>query len=68
MTASALGPGAHDILCVSFKSGVPISHSPLALPKGSLTGLQSQTFWELIFWVQKPQAGEPDAGLRSLAP
>lgn len=33
LTASALGPRVGGILCVSFKSGVFISHSPLALSK-----------------------------------
>ena len=32
------------LLCVPFKSGVSISHSPLAPPKISPAGLQSQAF------------------------
>ena len=35
ITSSALGPRACEILCAPFKSGVPISHSPLAIPKVS---------------------------------
>ena len=52
LTASALGPRVGGILCVSLKRGVSISHSPLALPKVSPAGFQSQTSWELIFLVQ----------------
>ena len=43
--------------CVSLLSEVSISHSPLAFPKVSPTGLQSQEFWELIFLVQDPWLG-----------
>ena len=68
ITASALGLGVCEILCVPFKSGVSISHSLLALLKVSPTGLQSQTFWGLVFSVQDPRAGEPDVGLEPLAP
>ena len=39
MTASAFGLRAHEILCALFKSGVSISHSPLALLKLSPTNL-----------------------------
>ena len=56
ITASSLGLGACEILCVPLKSGLSISYSPLALPKVSTTGFQSQTFWGLIFLVQDPQA------------
>ena len=52
LTASALGPGACEILCVPFKSGVYISYSPLAFPKISPSGPQSHTFLGLIFLVQ----------------
>ena len=50
-----------------FKSGVAISHSPLAFPKLSPTGLRCQVFCGLIFQVWDPWAWEPDVGLRSLA-
>ena len=33
ITASALGLGAHEVLCVPFKNGVSVSHSSLALPQ-----------------------------------
>ena len=49
ITASALGLGACKLLWVPFKKGIAISHNPLSLPKVSLTGLQSQMFWGLIF-------------------
>ena len=53
---------------MSFKSGVSISHSPLARLEGSPARLQSQMFFGLDFLVQGPQAGEPDMGLRPLTP
>ena len=62
------GPGVREVLCASFKSGVCVSHSPLALLEVSLGGLQSQTFWGLVFPGQDPQAGEPDVGLGPLTP
>ena len=68
ITASALGARACEILCAPFKSGVSVSHSPLAFPKLIPTGLQSQMFCGLIFQVQDPWTWEPDAGLRSLTP
>ena len=61
------GAGVCEILYVSFRSGVSISHSPLAFPKLSPTGLQCQTFCGLIFQEQDPWAWKPDVGLRSLA-
>ena len=64
MTASALGPGACEILCEPFKNGVSISHSSLGLPKVSPIGLQSQTFWGLDFLMQDPRAEVPHVGLR----
>ena len=67
VSASAPGAGVCEILYVSFKSGVSNSHSPLAFPKLSPTGLQRQMFCGLIFPEQDPWAWEPDAGLRSLA-
>ena len=54
ITASVLGHRGCEILCASFKSGVSISYSPLALLKVSTVGLQSQMFRELIFLVQDP--------------
>ena len=53
-----LGPGAHEILCVSFKSEVCISSSPLEFSKLSLAGLQSQMLLRFIFPIQDPQAEE----------
>ena len=51
-----------------FKNEVFISPSPVGLPKLSLTGLQSQTLWGLVFLVQDPWAKERDMGLSSLTP
>lgn len=39
--ASALGLRGHE----SFKSGISVSHSPLALLEISISGLQNQTLW-----------------------
>lgn len=47
-----LGPGEVR-LCVHSLRMESISSGPLALSKGNLTDLQSQTFWGLIFPVQK---------------
>ena len=63
MTASALGLGACEILCVPFKSGVSVSHSLLALPEVSPSGLKRKVFWELVFLEQDPQLGSPVWGL-----
>ena len=68
MTASALGPGVCEILCVPFKGEVSVSNSPVGLPTVSPAGLQSQMFWGLIFPTQDLRAREPDVGLRPLAP
>ena len=43
-TASALGLGACEILCMPFKYRVSISYSPPALLFSSSAGLQSQMF------------------------
>ena len=61
-----LDPGAHEILCVSFKSEVCISSSPLEFSKLSLAGLQSQMLLRFIFPIQDPQAEETDMRLRTL--
>ena len=49
ITASALGPGAHEILFVLFKSEVSISQDPLGLLNVSPAGFPGQMFWVLIF-------------------
>ena len=61
-----LGPGAHEVLCVSFKSEVCISPRPLEFPKLSLAGLQSQMLLRFIFPGQDPQAEETDMRLRTV--
>ena len=68
MTASTLSPEACEILCVTFKNGVSISHSPLDLLEVSPPGLQSKIFWGIIFLRQDPQTWEPNVGLRTLTP
>ena len=67
-TASALGLGAWEILCVPFKCGVFVSYRPLALPNISPTGFQSQMFWRLVFLMQDPWVGDPNVGLGHIAP
>lgn len=52
--ASVLGLEACEILRETFKSGISVSLSPTDLLNISSAGLQSQTFWELIFPVPDP--------------
>ena len=52
-----------EILHVPFKNQVLVSYSPPALLDISPTGLQIQKFWEFVFPVQAPWAGEPMWGL-----
>lgn len=47
-----------DFVCL-FESGVFISHSPLALPEIRPTGLQSQIFSGIIFFVHNIWMGSP---------
>ena len=68
ITAFALGPGVHEILCVTFKSEVSITPSPVGLLQLSPTDLQSRMLWGLVFTVLDPWAGGPDMGLRILIP
>ena len=59
ITASALSFQA-SLLCVPFKSGISVSHSPLGLPKASSFSLQSQTFLGLVFSTSSaPRLGSP---------
>ena len=52
ITASALGPGACEILCAPFTSGVSISHSPLVVLKVGPTDPQSfLTPWGEPVWL-----------------
>ena len=62
-TTSVLGLGVSDMLCVCFKNSISVSWSPLALLSIRFTGFQGHMFWELIFLVKDPQAGESDVGL-----
>ena len=63
MTASALGPGACNILCMPCNSGVSISHSTLALWNVSPTGLQSQMLGGSSFQHEIGGLGSPRWGL-----
>lgn len=55
-----------QFLCESFENGVSVLYSPLALLYASSTGHQSYMFWELVFPVQDPQAGDPNMELGPL--
>ena len=68
MTAFALGPGVPEVLCVCPLKVKSISPSSLGTSKLSLSGLQSQMLWGLIFLVQDPQAGDSYMQLRTLTP
>ena len=68
INTSALSLRVCEIFCASFESTGSVSHSSLSFPKASPFGLQSQTFWELIFPEQKPWAGEPNGRLWLLTP
>ena len=68
ITASDLGHGTCEILCVPFRCGVSISHSPLGLLKVSPADLQRQMFWGLIFSMLDSWDGKPNVGLRPLTP
>ena len=56
ITASVIGHRACEIFCVLFKSGVSISHSPLAFLKVSTAGFQSQLFGGFC-WYRNPRQG-----------
>ena len=64
ISTSALSLRVCEIFYASFKSRSSVSHSSLRFPKASPFGLQSQTFWGLIFPEQEPWAGEPNVRLR----
>ena len=67
VTAFVLGLWVCRILWVPFKSVFSFYYSPLALLKSSLTRLQSQTFWGLIFPMQGPWAAWPNVALKPIA-
>ena len=62
--ASVLGLRVCEILHEFFKGIVCLSYTPLALPYTSSIGLQSQTFWLLVFTVQEPDVGSDSLLLR----
>ena len=53
-----------ETLCVSCKTGVSTSPSPMELLQWRPADLQSQMLWGL-FPDARPPAGEPDIGLRT---
>ena len=56
-TVFGLGPGIHKSLCVSSKSGVSVSLSPVEFLWSRPAGFQSQMLWGLLFPVQTPRLG-----------
>ena len=64
----ALGPSAHQSLCVPFKNGVSVSPSPMELLCTSPTSLQCQILRGLFFPMPDPQTWGFDVGLRILTP
>lgn len=63
-----LSPSVRGSLCVPFnKSHVSVSPNPVGLLQLSPAGLQSQMVLG-VFQVLDPLAGQPDTGLRTLAP
>ena len=64
----ALGPIAHESLCVPLKHGVSLSPSPRKLLCTSSTGLQCHMPWVLFLPVPDPQGWGPDMGFRTLIP
>lgn len=65
---SAPIPTTDKILCLPFQNGVSISHSLLSLLKVSITDLQSQILWGLIFLVHDPGLQSPLWGTDPLFP
>ena len=59
ITACALGLRACEILCASFKSGVSISHSPLALLKVRPAAFKAKCSGGLSCWCRTPGLGSP---------
>ena len=64
----ALGPSAHESLCVPFKNDISVSLSPVELLCTSPTGLQCQMLQGLFLPVSDPHTGEFDVGLTALTP
>ena len=64
----ALGPSAHESLCVLFKNGVFISPSPLELLHKISNDPQCQILQGLLLPMPDLQAWEPDMGLKTLTP
>lgn len=65
---SSLVPTTDKILCLPFQNGVSINHSLLSLLKISITDLQSQMLWGLIFLVHDSGVQSPLWGTDPLFP
>ena len=63
-----LGPGVHTTLCVSSKSGVSVSPSPVKVLQSNPTSVQSLILWEFLLLLLDPQVGKPDVRLRTFTP
>ena len=63
-----LGPDVHTTLCVSSKSGVSVSPSPVKVLQSNPASLQSLILWGFLLPLPDPQVGKPDMGLRTFSP
>ena len=63
-----LGPDAHTTLCVSSRSGVSVSPSPVEVLQSNPASLQSLILWKFLLPLPDPQVGKPDVGLRTFSP
>ena len=64
----SLGPDVHTTLCVSSKSGVSVSPSPVKALQSIPTRLQSLILQEFLLPLPDPQVRKPDVGLRTFTP
>ena len=64
----ALGPSVHESLCVPFKNGVSVTHSPLEHLCTSSTRLQCQMLQVLFLPMPDPQEWGLHEGPRTLTP
>lgn len=65
--ASLLGLRVSDSVC-SFKSGVLVSKQPFASLGHKSCWISNQMLWGLLFPIQVRQSGDPNVGVRHLAP
>ena len=67
---SLLCPGSQcmwNLMCALQQWSLCLTQS-CGVPALKPTGLQSQMFWRLLLPMPRPQAGEPDLGLKTLTP